>query len=146
MQGPRAPSPKGQHRDHLDPGQGTGTRARAARRSQSLNCLEAIAHASGFYCDFLGFTWQWQHQFEPTLPVYAQLERGGTILHLSEHHGDASPGGAVMILVDDIATLHADLAARQHRNVRPVVETNPWGRTMTILDPFSNRLIFCQQH
>jgi len=98
------------------------------------------------YCDFLGFTWQWQHQFEPTLPVYAQLERGGTILHLSEHHGDASPGGAVMILVDDIATLHADLAARQHRNVRPVVETNPWGRTMTILDPFSNRLIFCQQH
>lgn len=99
----------------------------------------------GFYVDFLGFGWRWQHQFDPGLPVYAQVERRGRVLHLSEHHGDASPGGAVMITGDDLDAYHAELAAQSHRNARPGIEDNLWGRTMTVLDPFSNRLVFWQR-
>ena len=39
----------------------------------------------------------------------------------------------------------AELAAQSHRNARPGIEDNLWGRTMTVLDPFSNRLVFWQR-
>src|SRR5690606_4135647 len=50
------------------------------------------AKANEFYIDFLGFKRDWDHRFAPGLPLYMQVSRGNLILHLSEHHGDASPG------------------------------------------------------
>ena len=47
-----------------------------------------------FYVDFLGFKIDWQHRFEPNFPLYLQVSRGDCVLHLSEHHGDSTPGSA----------------------------------------------------
>ena len=101
--------------------------------------------AREFYCDFLDFEWDWEHQFEDHLPVYAQVNRGAAVLHLSEHHGDATPGSGVMIVEPDLVRYHAALLAKRHRNARPGIEPNPWGDTMTIADPFGNRLVFWQR-
>ena len=29
------------------------------------------------------------------MPLYMQISLNDTVIHLSEHHGDASPGGAI---------------------------------------------------
>lgn len=55
------------------------------------------AKAKEFYLDFLGFSLDWEHRFEPHLPLYAQVSRAGLVLHLSGHHGDASPGSTAFI-------------------------------------------------
>lgn len=55
------------------------------------------AKALEFYVDFLGFKVDWQHRFEANYPLYLQVSLGDCVLHLSEHHGDASPGAAVRI-------------------------------------------------
>lgn len=38
------------------------------------------------------FRVDWEHRFEPGFPLYLQVSRDGLVLHLSEHHGDGSPG------------------------------------------------------
>lgn len=102
-----------------------------------------VPKAHEFYLGFLGFAVDWEHRFEEGLPLYTQVSRAGCALHLSEHHGDASPGAAVRIAVDDIDALHAELAAKQYGYGRPGVETRPWGlRELAVHDPFGNRLIF----
>ncbi len=99
--------------------------------------------ARQFYVDFLGFQVDWEHRFEPGLPLYLQVSRDGCILHLSEHHGDCCPGAAMRIEVDEIDTLHGELTAKQFKHARPAVETTPWGtRDMSVHDPFGNRLTF----
>jgi uncharacterized glyoxalase superfamily protein PhnB len=99
--------------------------------------------ARAFYVDFLGFTVLFEHRFEPGLPLYMAVARDDCELHLSEHHGDASPGAAVRIAVGDVDALCAELLARAHPNARPSVHAMPWGtRDMTVTDPFGNRLTF----
>ena len=101
------------------------------------------AKAREFYIGFLGFQVDWEHRFEPGLPLYVQVSRGGCILHLSEHHGDCCPGAAMRIACDDIDAYHADLTGKQYGYYRPQVEAMPWGsRDMTVKDPFGNRLTF----
>ena len=101
------------------------------------------AKAREFYVDFLGFTVDWEHRFEPALPLYLQVSRDGCVLHLSEHHGDACPGAALRIACDDIDAFHAELTARQYGYARPGIEDAPWGtRELTVRDPFGNRLSF----
>lgn len=36
--------------------------------------------AKEFYLDFLGFTLQWKHRFEPGFPLYAQISRSDLTL------------------------------------------------------------------
>jgi uncharacterized glyoxalase superfamily protein PhnB len=102
------------------------------------------AKAREFYIDFLGFEVNWEHRFEPGLPLYCQVSRGGCRLHLSEHHGDASPGSAVRIEVNDLDQFHAELATSQYKYARPGIQQQPWGRDMSINDPFGNRLVFSE--
>ena len=99
--------------------------------------------AREFYVDFLGFQVDWEHRFEPDLPLYLQVSRGGFVLHLSEHHGDCCPGAAMRIETDDIDALHAELAGKRYGYARPQVDDTPWGsRDMSVRDPFGNRLTF----
>lgn len=99
--------------------------------------------ARDFYLGFLGFVLDWEHRFEAGMPIYAQISRGGCILHLSGHHGDASPGSAVRIEVDDIDGYHAEVSAKGYAFMRPGIEQKPWGtREMEVIDPFFNRLHF----
>ncbi len=100
--------------------------------------------ARAFYCDFLGMAWDWQHRFGPDMPLYAQVSRAGLILHLSGHHGDGTPGSAVFVRMHGIDQFHAEISARNYPNMRPGIETVPWGREMVVTDPFMNRLRFCE--
>lgn len=100
--------------------------------------------ARAFYCDYLGFEWQWEHRFEADLPVYAQVSLDGKVLHLTEHHGDATPGGAVMLVVEKLTSYRDALLARRHPNSRPGIDKDDWGATMLVTDPFGNRLTFWQ--
>jgi catechol 2,3-dioxygenase-like lactoylglutathione lyase family enzyme len=50
------------------------------------------AKAEEFYIGYLGFTTDWEHRFEPDFPRYAQISGSDLIVHLSEHHGDGTPG------------------------------------------------------
>jgi uncharacterized glyoxalase superfamily protein PhnB len=101
------------------------------------------AKAREYYEGFLGFKFDWEHRFEPGTPLYAQISRGSCRIHLSEHHGDCSPGGSVRITVDDLDALHAELIGKKYKYNRPGIQDMPWGtREMTANDPFFNRIIF----
>lgn len=101
------------------------------------------AKAREFYIGFLGFEIDWQHRFEDGLPLYMQVSKGACILHLSEHHGDCSPGAAVRIETDEIESFHKELLAANYGYARPGLEKTPWGsKDMSIADPFGNRLTF----
>ncbi|MDB9527635.1 glyoxalase superfamily protein [Oscillatoria sp. CS-180] len=99
--------------------------------------------AREFYVDFLGFAVDWEHRFGPNMPLYLQVSRGDCRLHLSEHHGDCSPGSAMRIETDELESFHAELLARDYQYARPGIEDTPWGsRDMSLSDPFGNRLTF----
>jgi len=100
------------------------------------------AKAREFYVDFLGFKVDWEHRFEPGLPLYLQVSRDGCLLHLSEHHGDGSPGATLRIPTDALEALRDELAAKRYKHARPEIEQMPWGRDLTVRDPFGNRLTF----
>jgi hypothetical protein len=75
-----------------------------------------------------------------------QVSRDGCVLHLSEHHGDATPGGAVRIDTDGLDELQRVLSEKRYRYARPGIQEMPWGtRDMTLKDPFGNRLTFGTQ-
>lgn len=77
------------------------------------------------------------------MPLYMQISRGDCAIHLSEHHGDASPGGAVRIAVDDIDGYHAEIMGKGYKYMRPGIEEMPWKtREIKVIDPFFNRLMF----
>ena len=99
-----------------------------------------VALARDFYVDYLGCTWDWESRFDDAAPLYAQVSRGEMRLHLSEHYGDGTPGTHLFVPVEGLDDLHAELTARQHPYSRPGVETVPWGRVMTVVDPFDNQL------
>ncbi|AGT09946.1 glyoxalase superfamily protein [Paracoccus aminophilus] len=101
-----------------------------------------IAKAREFYCGFLGMGWDWEHRFHEGAPLYAQVSRAGLVLHLSEHHGDATPGSTVFVRMEGIAAFHAEVIARNYPYLRPGIEEMPWGRMMTVTDPFMNRIRF----
>jgi predicted enzyme related to lactoylglutathione lyase len=98
------------------------------------------AKAREFYLDFLGFTIEWEHRFEPGMPLYAQIRRSDLVLHLTGHHGDATPGGTVFVRVKDVDDLQRELVAKNYANLRPGVVDLPWGRMMELTDPFGNRM------
>ena len=98
-----------------------------------------------FYVDWLNFQVDWEHRFDEKAPRYMQISRDGVVLHLSEHYGDCSPGAKVLIHVDDVTALHAEVHSRPNPFMRPGLETEPWNaKTMTVIDPFYNRLVFIQ--
>jgi catechol 2,3-dioxygenase-like lactoylglutathione lyase family enzyme len=101
------------------------------------------AKAREFYVDFLGFEIDWEHRFEPGTPLYLQVSRDECVLHLSEHHGDSTPGSAIRIDTSDIDAFHAELASKRYKYARPGINEMPWGtREVSIADPFGNKLTF----
>ena len=104
-----------------------------------------VRKAREFYLDFLGFKVEFEHRFEPDLPLYMGLSLGAARLHLSEHHGDSAPGARVMIETTGLAEYQAGLLAKRYGYARPGLERQPWGATtMTVTDPFFNWLVFSE--
>jgi catechol 2,3-dioxygenase-like lactoylglutathione lyase family enzyme len=95
-----------------------------------------------FYVDFLGFVVDWEHRFEAGLPIYRQVSYEGAVLHLSEHHEDATPGSAVRIRVADVAGLQQRLHDSDVYPLRIGLSQESWGSDLDVPDPFGNHLIF----
>lgn len=102
-----------------------------------------ITKAQQFYIDYLGFKIDWEHRFEPNLPLYMQLSKDNIKIHLSEHHGDCSPGAAIRIEVSEIKLFYSELTDKQYNYSKPALENTPWGNEeFCVIDPFGNRIIF----
>jgi catechol 2,3-dioxygenase-like lactoylglutathione lyase family enzyme len=101
--------------------------------------------ATEFYIDWLGFKIDWEHSPANT-PLYMQISLGGILLHLSEHHGDATPGSKAFISdVEDLKGYHARLIDKNYKFNKPGLNTPPWddnAYSMEVIDPFGNRLLF----
>lgn len=96
--------------------------------------------AKAFYVDWLGFKIDWEFRFEPTLPVYMQVSRGGLVFHLTEHKG-GNPGPVMChIDVNDLDALMAEWKSRRADFVQEV-EIAPWNaKHVSLKDPFGNML------
>ncbi|MEN4752944.1 glyoxalase superfamily protein [Pseudomonas sp. Ps21-P2] len=102
------------------------------------------AKARQFYLDFLGFSVEFEHRFEADLPLYLGISRNGLQLHLSEHHGDASPGSTVFVPMQNIELLRDELQGKRYGYGRPDIVQQDWGQVLEVYDPFGNRIRFCQ--
>lgn len=101
--------------------------------------------AKEFYVRYLGFTIDWEHRFEPDTPLYMQISRGNTVVHLSEHHGDGTPGTTLFLDMIGLEDLHQELSAKRCEYFRPRVQDVPWNaKMMALIDPFGNHLRFNQ--
>jgi uncharacterized glyoxalase superfamily protein PhnB len=102
--------------------------------------------AREFYVDFLGFQVDFEHRFGANFPLYLGISRGSCRIHLSEHHGDSSPGARLRIACADVAALQHELSARNYTYAKPgTPEATPWDTLeMTVADPFGNALVFYQ--
>jgi len=100
--------------------------------------------AKEFYLDFLGFHLDWEHRFGENFPLYAQVSRAGLTFHLSGHHGDATPGSTVFVRMEGIEAYQQELAGKDYKHGKPSVKDEAWGLVMGVIDPFNNRIRFCQ--
>ena len=102
-----------------------------------------VDKAKEFYRDFLGFTVDWEHRFGDNFPLYCQVSRGDLKLHLSEHHGDATPGSTCFVYMSGVESLRDELHANDYRYMKPDVQLQEWGmKELHVTDPFGNRIRF----
>ncbi len=100
-----------------------------------------------FQLEYLGFTLDWEHQFEPQQPPYAQVLRSEAVLHLSEHLGDGSQYGVVRIPVRNITSLREELPARPDAGSVPrSLPGAPGGPTMQVIWPTTSKASRRQVH
>ncbi|MET7509872.1 glyoxalase superfamily protein [Streptomyces albidoflavus] len=92
----------------------------------------ADAAASVAWYERLGFARQWEHRFQPGLPAFVEVARGGVRLFLSEHEGDARPDTLVYLRVRDVEAIAAEFGV--------TAEEAPWAREIELRDPDGNRL------
>lgn len=105
----------------------------------------SVEKAKEFYLGFLGFTLDWEHRFADGMPLYMQISRNGFALHLSEHHGDGSPGAVVFVAMTGLDAFHREVSAKGYRYLRPGIEDCEWdAREMAVTDPFGNRIRFTE--
>jgi hypothetical protein len=106
------------------------------------------AKALEFYRDWLGFSITWEHRFGENSPVYMEISLNGLSIHLTEHHGDCSPGGKVHI--EDFPNLRAFHEALQEKDYtygKPGIGPAFWDDAVTVMeltDPFNNKLVFTE--
>ena len=94
--------------------------------------VEDAARALAWYSR-LGFSKEWEHQFEPGFPWFVSVARGQVRLYLSEHTGDARPDTLVHLYVNDIEAVSEEFGI-------PIDEDGLAGRECDLEDPDGNRL------
>lgn len=80
----------------------------------------------------LGFVEEFRHQFEPGLPWYVGIIREGSLVHLSQHTGDAAGPTLIYLWVEDVDAVAAEFGV--------TVQDMPWARDCEIVDPDGNRI------
>ncbi|MDQ0317331.1 glyoxalase superfamily protein [Amorphus orientalis] len=103
-----------------------------------------VSKAHEFYLGFLGFSVDWEHRFGDNFPLYTQVSRAGIRLHLSEHSGDATPGGNMIVPMRGIRIFQRELAAKDYRYMKPGVEEVEDRLELQVTDPFGNRIRFME--
>ena len=103
-----------------------------------------VEKAKQFYVDWLGFKVMWMHRFEANFPVYMEVSLDSSVFHLSEHHGDCSPGSHVFIWCTGLKAFHKKLMDKKYKYDKPGLAKAQWGNalTMQVTDPFGNKLSF----
>lgn len=103
-----------------------------------------------FYVDWLGFTIDEIHEFEPgTTPKFMRISLNDVSFFLSEHHGDGSPG--VHIHIEDFKGLkayHKKLIDKKYKYNRPGLKPPFWDENslaMTVIDPVGNKITFFEK-
>lgn len=98
-----------------------------------------------FYIDWLEFNIDWDHSPE-NLPRYLGISLKGVKLHLSEHHGDGTPGTKVFIEnFPELRSYHKNLQNKSYPFMNPGIDTFPFIKDtlcMEVIDPFGNKLVF----
>lgn len=134
----------GEHRADPTPARGDASGVGLGSGIPILRIFD-LEKAREFYLDFLGFTMDWDHRFAPNSPTYMQISRSGLTLHLSEHHGDASPGATVFVRIEGVDVFHAELIGKDYAYSKPSIQEDaPGGRTLQVPDPFGNRIRFTE--
>ncbi|MEV8509770.1 glyoxalase superfamily protein [Actinoplanes sp. NPDC051475] len=90
------------------------------------------ARASAQWYERLGFVTQWEHRFEPDLPLFVCVSRGPMQIFLSEHHDDVRPDTLLYLHVDDVEAVAAEFGV--------AIEEAVWAREVHLKDPDGNRL------
>lgn len=140
-----ATSPGGSHPEgeQTEPNPGPADNVGVVEAIPILSVFDADK-ALAFYRDYLGFVVDWEDTPGDHLPRYLQLSRGNVRLHVSEHHGDATPGAALRLLTRRVTRLHAELVSRDYPYADPGVVEERGSLTLTVIDPFGNRIVFEQ--
>jgi len=94
--------------------------------------VEDAGRAIAWYAR-LGFTKEWEHQFEPGFPWFVSVARGRARIYLSEHQGDARPGTLIHLYVNDIEAVAEEFAVA-------IDQDGLAGRECDLEDPDGNRL------
>ena len=103
-----------------------------------------VPKAHEFYLGFLGFAVDWEHRYGDNSPLYTQVSRAGLRLHLSEHAGDATPGGNMVVYMKGIRAFQKELIAKDYRYMKPGLEDEDGRLEVTVIDPFQNRIRFME--
>ncbi len=115
------------------------------KRSKVIPVLRIFDYnkAIEFYINWLGFKIDWEHRFEENTPIYMQVSLDGIVLHLSEHHGDSSPGANVYIECTGVKEFHKTILNKKYKYNRPGLEKTFYGTwCVTVNDPFYNKISF----
>jgi uncharacterized glyoxalase superfamily protein PhnB len=96
-----------------------------------------------FYVDWLEFKINWEHTFDENTPMYLEIEKDGLIIHLSEHHGDGTPGTNVFVWCSGVEEFHKEIINKKYKYNKPGLEKTFYGSlAVTVIDPFHNQVIF----
>ena len=105
------------------------------------------AKAREFYIDWLGFKIDFEQRFEEGSPIYMGISLGDCHIHLSEHHGDGTPGTVIQIYCTGLREFHRTLTKQVYKYYRPSVEDYQWIQgyiCMQVIDPFKNVITFLE--
>ncbi len=99
-----------------------------------------------FYVNWLGFSIDWEHSFfDGKPPIYMQISKSGMVIHLTEHHGDCTPGSKAFIECTGLREYHKKLRGKNYQYNAPGLENAPWkALCMEVVDPFGNKLLFSE--
>ncbi|MEP7269306.1 MAG: glyoxalase superfamily protein [Saprospiraceae bacterium] len=103
------------------------------------------AKAKEFYLNWLGFTLDFEHRFEPDTPIYMGISMGNAQIHLSEHYGDGTPHSMINIYCKGLRGYHNNL--KPYKYYRPLIAKYQWidGYIgMQVYDPFKNVITFLE--
>jgi uncharacterized glyoxalase superfamily protein PhnB len=106
--------------------------------------VKSITVAEEFYCKRLGFTQLFAHRNDDTQadPCYMGLARDAARLHISSYPGDLGTGSGVVITIDDVDALYAELLPKDVNITMPPTSQDWGNREMYVRDPDGNRLAF----